>query len=90
MKLILSRTGFGPSWRFGANGPLLPAEFGLQMIGGRRGERVADLTDTEWRRLELWFCLQALATSTDPGSSSECQPATGKRPPPTRATRQRC
>ncbi len=29
--------GFSPSWRFGANGPLMPTEFRLRMVNGRRG-----------------------------------------------------
>jgi hypothetical protein len=49
---------FDHVWRFGALGPVLPEDFGLRMINSRRGERVADLTDSMWQRLESWLNAQ--------------------------------
>ncbi|WP_143515064.1 MULTISPECIES: hypothetical protein [unclassified Pseudomonas] len=46
---------FDQAWRFGALGPVLPEDFGLRMINGRRGERVADLTDSMSQRLKTWL-----------------------------------
>ncbi len=43
---------FSPSWCFGGQGPLMPIEFDLRMVGGRRGERVAELAESEWKRLK--------------------------------------
>jgi len=81
---------FKPAWRFGANGPSLPASFGLRMTHGRRGERVMDLTDAEWRRLETWFNQQANATTPQSKSSSKCQPTRRPKGLPKAATRQLC
>ncbi|MBV7480349.1 hypothetical protein [Pseudomonas sp. PDM31] len=49
---------FDHAWRFGAFGPLLPEDFGLRMINSRRGERVAELIDSVWQRLETWLNAQ--------------------------------
>lgn len=53
---------FDQAWRFGAFGPPLPQDFGLRMMVGRRGERVADLNDVEWQRLEAWLNAQSQVT----------------------------
>ncbi len=69
---------FDHAWRFGAFGPLLPEDFGLRMIGGRRGERVADLTDSVWQRLEIWLNAQPqiiIEAASDRKSSRSCTPA---------------
>ena len=76
---------FKPSWRFGANGPPLPTEFGLRMTHGRRGERLTDLTDTEWRRLEAWLDQQTKSTRVEAKRKSTCKPSTRRvtpSPPP--------
>ena len=49
---------FSHAWHFGASGPLLPEDFGLRMVS-RRGERIAELTDFEWQRLETWLNMQS-------------------------------
>lgn len=70
---------FETSWRFGAHGPTLPAEFGLRMTHGRRGERLHEFTDAEWRRLQYWLDAQ----SQTPGTTSRgrCGPAPRRRAP---------
>ena len=66
--------GFSPSWRFGAHGPLMPIEFDLRMVGGRRGERVADLTEPEWNRLRAWLDQNSAAVSSITQVSKRCRP----------------
>lgn len=66
--------GFYPSWRFGAHGPLMPIEFNLRMVGGRRGERVADLTAPEWNRLRAWLDQKSAAVSSITQVSKRCRP----------------
>lgn len=83
---------FKPAWRFGANGPPLPASFGLRMTHGRRGERLTDLTDAEWRRLEAWLNNQTtIKTTRTRASAGRCQPVKRTRTPtltqPTRSGR---
>jgi hypothetical protein len=46
---------FNDSWHFGATGPILPAEFGLRIVGGRRRHRVHDLSATRWMALRAWL-----------------------------------
>lgn len=46
---------FKDSWYFGNLAPVLPAEFGLRMLTGRRGHRVAELSDIESSRLQRWL-----------------------------------
>lgn len=46
---------FSPSWRFGANGPVLPFEFGLRMTGVRRGERIWEKCPRDSERLLEWL-----------------------------------
>jgi hypothetical protein len=66
---------FNPSWRFGAHGPVMPESFGLRMIGGRRGQHVADLSDADSRRLRAWLDGQSqLETSATP-SGKRCRPS---------------
>jgi hypothetical protein len=72
---------FRPSWRFGAHGPQLPAAFGLRMTHGRRGERVMDLTDAEWHKLEAWFNNQATIDAPPPSSSRRCRPPSQPKSP---------
>ncbi len=66
---------FDPSWRFGANGPPLPTDFGLRMTHGRRGERVADLSDGEWSRLRAWLDDQQQAKLPKFSAARKCAPA---------------
>ena len=66
--------GFSPSWRFGAHGPLMPIEFDLRMVGSRRGERVADLTEPEWNRLRAWLDQNSAAVSSITQVSKRCRP----------------
>ncbi len=70
-KFVLS---FSPSWRFGAHGPLMPIEFDLRMVGGRRGERVADLTEPEWKRLRAWLDQNSAAVSSITQVPKRCRP----------------
>lgn len=66
--------GFLPSWRFGAHGPLLPIKFGLRMVGGRRGERVSELSEPEWKRLKMWLDKNSAGDSSFPQSLKPCSP----------------
>ena len=78
---------FKSSWRFGANGAPLPATFGLRMTHGRRGERMVDLSDTEWRRLEAWLNQQTSWIRVEADKNSTCKPSTRRAtlsPPPPR------
>lgn len=70
--------GFSPSWRFGANGPLMPTEFGLRMVNGRRGERVSGLSQPEWKRLKKWLDGHSRMANSLTQSSRRCSPS--KRP----------
>jgi len=82
---------FSPAWRFGANGPPLPEEFGLRMTHGRRGERVADLSDDEWQRLQAWLDSHTQAKKGASSSGRRCTPS--HRPAqeaPPRPRRSRC
>lgn len=65
---------FAPSWRFGAHGPILPTEFGLRLTGGRRGERLSDLTEQTWRRLKDWLEKSAMQSPLGPVSLNRCRP----------------
>ena len=78
---------FNPSWRFGANGPVLPESFGLRMTNGRRGQHVTDLSGPEWQHLEAWLDGQSeLETST---SSSGRQCTSSRRTVTTRPSTRR-
>lgn len=66
--------GFFPAWRFGAYGPLMPKEFGLRMENGRRGERLSELSDAEWRRLKAWLDGNSPESTTSPQSSKRWGP----------------
>lgn len=72
---------FGECWRFGAVAPIMPDEFGLRMIGGRRGHRVVSLTDSQWSRLRRWLNTQRTGIVVDarPGSCNRpaARPAFG-------------
>lgn len=46
---------FNRVWRFGPTIAVLPASFGLRMVGGRRGHRVTEISDARWRDLERWL-----------------------------------
>ena len=48
--LVLKR-----SWYFGPTGAILPTEFGLRMIGGRRGQRRSRLDRSSWIKLIRWL-----------------------------------
>jgi hypothetical protein len=72
---------FNPSRRFGAHGPQLPVDFGLRMTHGRRGERVMDLTNAEWHKLEAWFNEQATIDVPPPSSKRRCRPPSQPKPP---------
>lgn len=65
--------GFSQSWRFGAHGPLMPGEYGLRMVGGRRGERVVDLTDETWQRLKAWLDKNAPGAGPDELTGKRCR-----------------
>lgn len=82
---------FDPSWCFRANGPLMPSEFGLRMTHGRRGERVVDLSDVEWRRLKAWLDGQAQVEKAPSLSGKRCRPKVVMAPTaPTRSRRSNC
>lgn len=70
--------GFAPAWRFGAFGPLMPAEFALRMSGGRRGERLVDLTEGAWQRLKTWLDTNSSETEPVEGTRRRCK----QNPPP--------
>ena len=53
-----------PVWRFGASGPILPAEFGLRITGGRRAHRVREISDADWGRLSIWLAEQSKIESS--------------------------
>lgn len=84
---------FDHAWRFGAIGPLLPEDFGLRMIVGRRGEKVGDLIDSDWQRLEIWLNAQPQATieaASDRKSSRSYPPRALPAAQPTIPKRRRC
>ena len=85
---------FDHAWRFGAFGHLLPEDFGLRMIVGRRGEKIGDLTDSDWQRLEIWLNAQPQATTeaaSDHKSSRSYPPcALPVSQRPTTPSRRRC
>jgi hypothetical protein len=66
---------FNPSWRFGANGPRLPSEFGLRMAQARRGERLHDLTDAEWHDLQAWLNDQSTLDALPRQGERHCRPS---------------
>jgi hypothetical protein len=57
-----------PSWYFGPEVAVLPANFNLRMIGGRRGHRCSRIDTHTWRKLEEW--LKSNAPSTRPAKNS--------------------
>ena len=65
---------FSPSWRFGAYGPLMPSEFDLRMVGGRRGERVVELSEPEWKRLRAWLDENSAGATSPTQSPKRCRP----------------
>ena len=67
--------GFSPSWRFGAHGPLMPSEFGLRMVNGRRGERVSELSESEWKRLKAWLDENSADNASFAKSARRCSPS---------------
>ncbi|WP_442969046.1 hypothetical protein [Pseudomonas sp. PGPR40] len=80
---------FDHAWCFGAFGPLLPEDFGLRMINIRRGERVADLTDSVWHRLGTWLNAQPQISIEVASNRKSCRGYTAcalpvSPPPPTR------
>ena len=70
---------FKPAWRFGAYGPVLPSEFGLRMTSGRRGERVSNLSEAEWRRLSGWLNSQSQIPEPTAEVESSCRPKQTRR-----------
>ena len=46
---------FDPRWYFGPSDPVLPAKFGLRIVGGRRGHRLAEISSQCWSELRLWL-----------------------------------
>ena len=66
--------GFSPWWRFGAHGPLMPTEFGLRMANGRRGERVSEISEAEWKGLRSWLNGYSRVADFPPQSASRCSP----------------
>lgn len=85
---------FDHAWRFGALGPVLPGDFGLRMVNGRRGERVADLTDPVWQSLETWLNAQSQISIEVAGvRKPSCSHTPGMLPvllKPASSNRQRC
>lgn len=82
---------FNHSWRFGALGPVLPEHFGLRMVG-RRGERLTNLSNSEWQRLETWLNAQPQVTVEPNHSGKSCcykPPRLPTAPPPASPSR-RC
>lgn len=65
---------FSKSWIFREYGPVMPAEFGLRMQHGRRGERVSDLSEAQWKRLQAWLERQPSVSTTDARSTKRCSP----------------
>ena len=63
---------FDPAWRFGAYGPRSPEDFGLRMVGGRRGERVSELSPDEWKTLRSWLDAQAAGVVQEIVKSKSC------------------
>ena len=51
-RLVLA---FDPSWYFGPSNPMLPAKFGLRIVGGRRGHRVTEISPQCWTELTRWL-----------------------------------
>lgn len=85
--------GFSPSWKFGANGPLMPTEFGLRMVNGRRGERVSAQSEPEWKRLKSWLDGHLRTASSLPPSAKRCSPRKGPskaRAPEIQRRRSKC
>jgi hypothetical protein len=66
--------GFSPSWRFGGYGPLMPSEFGLRMVNGRRGERFSELSESEWKRLNAWLDGNLTQNASFATSARQCSP----------------
>lgn len=65
---------FSPAWRFGANGPALPADFGLRMTTRRRGECAVDIGDTEWWRLRDWLNQNLAGIKVERSPARGCVP----------------
>jgi hypothetical protein len=65
---------FKEVWRFGSAAPVLPEEFGLRMTGGRRGHRVTQIDDTNWKALRQWLRAQRVRRESDDGASDGCPP----------------
>jgi hypothetical protein len=65
---------FDPAWGFGAYGPRLPAEFGLRMVGGRRGERICELAHKEWQALRSWLDAQTPGVAQKETRGRSCHP----------------
>ncbi len=63
---------FDPVWRFGAYGPRIPAEFGLRMTGGRRGERVSEFLPPESKALQAWLDAQTQGVDQKDTRSRAC------------------
>jgi len=55
---------FDRIWHFGPTIAILPARFGLRMVGGRRGHRVTEISSNQWRDLEKWLA------DNEPGSEA--------------------
>jgi hypothetical protein len=64
---------FDPAWRFGAYGPRLPTEFGLRMVGGRRGHRSRELSPDAWKRLRSWLDAQAPGIAQRSSWAKSCE-----------------
>jgi hypothetical protein len=68
---------FDPVWRFGTKAPILPAEFGLRMIGARRKHRVHEISNAQRARLVRWLNAQpqvgAVSSDTHGGGPKNCQ-----------------
>jgi hypothetical protein len=66
---------FQESWKFESAAPILPEEFGLRMVGGRRGHRVSNIDATTWARLRSWLNKQTAVPDDAESNGRTCRPA---------------
>lgn len=65
---------FSQAWQFRTHGPVMPTDFDLRMVNGRRGERVTELPGEVWRRLRTWLDRNAEGIEFDEPSGKRCKP----------------
>jgi hypothetical protein len=84
--LVLQR-----SWYFGPTVAILPAGFGLRMIGGRRGERHSQIDEHTWHDLKRWLddnLPAARRFDAKANSADRCSPV--RRSPKVAVRRHQC